>query len=165
MAFTCHAPPVNSPRTLQELSSHHSTNFHYSDSKYNRTSTMCGTCFSPPAAAPESVGTPTAPSIEINSDVDSCCDGDGSLPDEAQSHAGVQAVNLDDCCSAGSRKDTAPKDQADAPDCCRDKVGPCCDASCIDRLAMRECSINSAASSSDPGRKSNGEPLLCATYL
>ncbi|KAJ5362023.1 hypothetical protein N7541_002867 [Penicillium brevicompactum] len=132
---------------------------------------MCGTCCGPPAAAPEPVGTPTAPSIEINSDVDSCCDGDGtgSLPDEAQSHAGVQAVNLDDCCSAGSCKDTAPKDQADAPDCCRDKVGPCCDASCIDRLAMRECSINSAASSSDPGRRSNAcdgstEHKACAQH-
>lgn len=158
---------MNSPRTLQELSSQHSSNFHYSDSKYNKTSTMCGTCCGPPAAAPEPVGTPTAPSIEINSEVDTCCDGDGtgSLPDEAHSQAGAQAANPNDCCSAGSCKDTAPKDQADAPDCCRDKVGPCCDASCIDRLAMRECSINSAASSSNPGRKSNGEPPLCATYL
>ncbi len=31
------------------------------------------------------------------------------------------------------------KDKEDAPDCCADKIGPCCDTSCLDRLAMREC--------------------------
>lgn len=30
-------------------------------------------------------------------------------------------------------------DKGDAPDCCAGKTSPCCDTSCLDRLAVREC--------------------------
>jgi Cu2+-exporting ATPase len=28
---------------------------------------------------------------------------------------------------------------ANRPDCCKDKPSPCCDVSCLDRIALREC--------------------------
>ncbi|UKZ95705.1 uncharacterized protein TrAFT101_010524 [Trichoderma asperellum] len=50
----------------------------------------------------------------------------------------------DDCCSSGKCVDDKTEHDTDAPDCCRGKVSPCCDTSCLDRLAMRECEMNAA---------------------
>lgn len=33
----------------------------------------------------------------------------------------------------------AQEEDANRPDCCKDKPYPCCDASCLDRIALREC--------------------------
>ncbi|TDZ16124.1 P-type cation-transporting ATPase [Colletotrichum orbiculare MAFF 240422] len=43
-----------------------------------------------------------------------------------------------------------------APSCCEGKTSPCCDSSCIDRLALRECSSKSNARYADTGRPSSG---------
>lgn len=50
----------------------------------------------------------------------------------------------DDCCSSGKCEDDKTQLVTNKPDCCRGKVGPCCDMSCLDRLAMRECEVNAA---------------------
>ncbi|GFP59568.1 P-type cation-transporting ATPase [Trichoderma asperellum] len=60
----------------------------------------------------------------------------------------------DDCCSSGKCVDDKTEHDTDAPDCCRGKVGPCCDTSCLDRLAMRECEMN-AATVLGPGTQTN----------
>lgn len=51
---------------------------------------------------------------------------------------------LDDCCSSGNCIVDKTERDTDTPDCCRGKVSPCCDTSCLDRLAMRECEMNAA---------------------
>ncbi|EGX93268.1 ATPase, P-type, K/Mg/Cd/Cu/Zn/Na/Ca/Na/H-transporter [Cordyceps militaris CM01] len=55
-------------------------------------------------------------------------------------------VCSDNCCTGSANATLDPvvdsgndKDQDDAPDCCAGKTGPCCDTSCLDRLAMRAC--------------------------
>ncbi|KAJ5152615.1 uncharacterized protein N7482_009093, partial [Penicillium canariense] len=62
----------------------------------------------------------------------------------------------DDCCSSGKCADNKTENHTDAPDCCRGKVSPCCDTSCLDRLAMRECEMNATAA---PGP--NSPPNTC----
>ncbi|KAJ4310936.1 hypothetical protein N0V84_010707 [Fusarium piperis] len=92
-----------------------------------------------PAPAPEPVVTQAQTPAQAQDDAscqDSCCDdgeSEGSIPQEA-----------DDCCASGSCADEKPKDDSDAPDCCRGKISPCCDASCLDRIAKRECEMSAA---------------------
>ena len=108
-------------------------------------------CCGPPAPAPELVAAPTATPIEETSSCqDSCCDGsDGDaepLKTKDPGQGEPNQENPDDCCSSGKCADKkAAKDSTDAPDCCRGKVGPCCDTSCLDRLAMRECEMSAVA--------------------
>jgi Cu2+-exporting ATPase len=40
------------------------------------------------------------------------------------------------CCSAQKPVEAR---QQNAPSCCEGKPSPCCDSSCIDRIALREC--------------------------
>ncbi|KAH7316790.1 p-type copper atpase [Stachybotrys elegans] len=107
-------------------------------------------CCGPPAPAPEPVATPiVAPPIEETSSCqDSCCDGgDGDGDPLETKDPGQGELNLenpDDCCSRKCA-DNKAKDDTDAPDCCRGKVGPCCDTSCLDRLAMRKCERSAVA--------------------
>ncbi|VUC27564.1 unnamed protein product [Clonostachys rosea] len=58
----------------------------------------------------------------------------------------------DDCCGTGKCTDDVNKEDFDAPECCRGKASPCCDTSCLDRLALRECSISAAANSESAGQ-------------
>jgi hypothetical protein len=58
----------------------------------------------------------------------------------------------DDCCSAGKCVDDVAEEDSDAPDCCRGKANPCCDTSCLDRLALRECGMSAATSSDSTGK-------------
>ncbi|KAJ6166911.1 p-type copper atpase [Penicillium chermesinum] len=52
---------------------------------------------------------------------------------------------MDDCCSPGRLPGNEAENNTDAPDCCRGKVRPCCDAFCLDLLALRECEMSTAA--------------------
>ncbi|OAR02368.1 hypothetical protein LLEC1_05401 [Akanthomyces lecanii] len=50
----------------------------------------------------------------------------------------------DSCCVDSDKATLTADNDRDkgknaAPDCCAGKTGPCCDTSCLDRLAMREC--------------------------
>ncbi|RGP81309.1 cu2+-exporting atpase [Fusarium longipes] len=103
-------------------------------------------CCGLPDSAPE----PVAVRIEkAGSCHYSCCDGSDSNGDDlATKDSGQGESNrekLDDCCSSGRCADDKSKDDIDAPGCCRGKVGPCCDTSCLDRLAMRECEMGTVA--------------------
>lgn len=43
-------------------------------------------------------------------------------------------------CKKGCRSSPVPKSQEEkVPSCCEGKTSPCCDSTCIDRLALREC--------------------------
>lgn len=44
-----------------------------------------------------------------------------------------------DCCSALRQPSPTPREDTNPPECCRGKQFPCCDDSCLDRLALREC--------------------------
>ncbi|EWZ78570.1 Cu2+-exporting ATPase [Fusarium oxysporum f. sp. lycopersici MN25] len=107
-------------------------------------------CCGPPAPATEPVAAPiAAPIEETSSCLDSCCPG-GDIDAEPREtkDPGQGEPNQekpDDCCSSGECADDKAKDDTDAPDCCRGKVGPCCDTSCLNRLAMRECEMSIAA--------------------
>ncbi|CEL11969.1 hypothetical protein ASPCAL15063 [Aspergillus calidoustus] len=116
-------------------------------------------CSGPPAPAPEPDVTPiSAPTEETTSCQDACCDSDDTEPlDTTAPGQGEPTLEKpDDGCSPGKCTDNKTENDTDAPDCCRGKVGPCCDTSCLDRLAMRECEMSAAAA---PGP--NGQPTTC----
>ncbi|CAM1509619.1 Fc.00g033580.m01.CDS01 [Cosmosporella sp. VM-42] len=49
------------------------------------------------------------------------------------------------CCDSKRDVDTLKAELDETPACCQDKPGPCCDVSCLDRLALRECDVNCSA--------------------
>ncbi|KAH7114790.1 p-type copper atpase, partial [Dactylonectria macrodidyma] len=119
-------------------------------------------CCGPPAPATEPVAAPiTAPIEETSSCQDSCCDGGDSDAEPLETKDPGQGEpnqeKPDDCCSSGKCADDKAKDVTDAHDCCRGKVGPCCDTSCLDRLAMRECEMSAVAA---PG--ANAQTKTCS---
>ncbi|KAI6782816.1 uncharacterized protein J7T54_000959 [Emericellopsis cladophorae] len=104
-----------------------------------------GCCGSPPAPVTEPPAAPTAASSDATSSCqDACCDGnDGDAAPLETSEPGQAAVPLDDnCCSSGKCADDDSEEESDVPDCCPDTTAPCCDTSCLDRLALRECSMS-----------------------
>lgn len=72
-----------------------------------------------------------------------CCDAEAKKPAqvaEAAVKAGAEdaccSVAADNCCSAFPPKDVnSPPD----PECCDGTKVPCCDDSCLDRIALRAC--------------------------
>jgi Cu2+-exporting ATPase len=113
---------------------------------------MGSDCCDSPAPATEPAAVPIAAPIEKPSSCqESCCDGGDSdakpLETKDPGQGEPNKEELDDCCSSGKCADDKAKDDTDKPDCCRGKVGPCCNTSCLDRLAMRECEVNAVASS------------------
>lgn len=63
---------------------------------------------------------------------DGCCGEEQTFQVSVEESA---AACEDACCSSNK---TPPK-EVDAPACCAGKSSPCCDVSCLDRLADREC--------------------------
>lgn len=116
----------------------------------------CGSgCCSPPETAPTltAEATPPRDTTAAISDVDEqtvaaepdncasgCCISDADDDSKAQSDCD------DGCCSSSSPPVAVP-----APPCCQGKSSPCCDTSCIDRVALRDCQSNSCAGTSDQG--------------
>ena len=117
------------------------------------TMTCDSTCCAPPKALPAGIHTPTLPLLNIHvagsaiTYEDECC--------QSQPNGGVKD------CHTGSAKDTSKKDGCRSsktvdveprdlkrPSCCEGKPSPCCDSSCIDRLALRECATESKSQSS-----------------
>ncbi|KAI9037831.1 cation-transporting P-type ATPase PCA1 [Aspergillus affinis] len=108
-------------------------------------------CCGSPAPAPEPDVTPI---VTSTAETNSCtfCPPDTTTP----AHREPIQEKSDSSCSPGKCSDNKTENDTDAPDCCRGKVGPCCDMSCLDRLAMRECEIGAAA---PPGP--NGQQTIC----
>ncbi len=118
--------------------------------------------YGPPDAAPEPDVTSLAtPSEKTSSCQDSCCDSDDAKPLDTTTSGQKELTpgKPDDCSSPGKYADNKTENHTDAPDCCRGKGSPCCDTSCLDRLAMRECEMSATAG---PGSSSkpNSEYLL-----
>ncbi|CRG87654.1 Cu2+-exporting ATPase [Talaromyces islandicus] len=90
---------------------------------------------------------------------DGCCDGSDAEPlnTTAPGHEEPAQEHSDDGCSPGNCSDDKIENDIDAPDCCRGKPRPCCDTSCLDRLAMRECAMSAAAT---PGLNTCGEATV-----
>ncbi|KAK7217347.1 hypothetical protein V2G26_005350 [Clonostachys chloroleuca] len=108
-------------------------------------SDCCGT----PVPALEPPPAPTA-TEKAGACQGGCCGGQSV--ETRDSEPSIQEVSdeekiEDDCCSAGKCADDVGEEDPDAPDCCRGKANPCCDTSCLDRLALRECGMSAATSS------------------
>ncbi|KAF5647271.1 Cu2+-exporting ATPase [Fusarium sp. NRRL 52700] len=97
-------------------------------------------CCGPPASAAESVTAETPPPSDIGSCKDACCDG-GEAAIEVKEKESANKERVDDCCASGSCEEP---NEDDAPECCRGKTSPCCNASCIDRIAIRECEMSAS---------------------
>ncbi|RKL49489.1 P-type cation-transporting ATPase [Fusarium proliferatum] len=97
-------------------------------------------CCGPPAPAAESVTAETPPPSDIGSCKDACCDG-GDAVTEVKEEESANKERDDDCCASGSCEEP---NKDDAPECCRGKPSPCCNASCIDRIAIRECELSAS---------------------
>lgn len=84
---------------------------------------------------------------------DGCCGGEEAVK-VASTDSGASCK--DACCDDMKPEVEDPKN----PSCCKGKSSPCCDVSCLDRLAARECAGQGADSSSkgacDKGR--DGKP-------
>ncbi|KAH7030720.1 p-type copper atpase [Microdochium trichocladiopsis] len=104
-------------------------------------------CCKPQLVSPEPVNAPiAAPFEETSSCVESCCDDDEEpLDTNAPDQKETPDERPYDCRSSGVTADEKDDHATDAPDCCRGKAAPCCDTSCIDRLAVRECELSAAA--------------------
>ncbi|KAF5722777.1 Cu2+-exporting ATPase [Fusarium mundagurra] len=98
-------------------------------------------CCGPPASAAESVTAETPPPSDIGCCKDACCDG-ADAATEVKEEEPANKERDDDCCASGSCE--KPNKDDDAPECCRGKASPCCNASCIDRIAIRECELSAS---------------------
>lgn len=105
-------------------------------------------CCSPPAVGHETDITSLVPSGEKKSCCQgSCrCDSNDAEPSDTTNSGQKESAleELDDCCSPvdGKCEESQTEKDDDAPECCKGKVGPCCDTSCLDRLATRECELS-----------------------
>lgn len=118
-------------------------------------------CCGQQASAPELMTAPDAASVEQtdvcqqsrsdNDDCSDCCSSGKCEDEKAQDE-----TDQPDCCSSGECEDEKAQYDTNEPDCCRGKVSPCCDISCLDRLAIRECEMNAAAVLGS-GAQTNGE--------
>ncbi|QDS74702.1 hypothetical protein FKW77_000509 [Venturia effusa] len=84
---------------------------------------------------------------------DTCCPSDEKLASEK--------VCLNSCCPSEGTSEVATQLRKDghAPrsECCEEKSTPCCDASCLDRIAIRECQIECC-------EKSRTKDSACAAH-
>ncbi|KAH7150412.1 E1-E2 ATPase-domain-containing protein [Dactylonectria estremocensis] len=98
-------------------------------------------CCGPPAREPEARPEPTPqPSQD---DAASTQSGEMFCNDTKEpTLKDTHAEEPDDCCSADDIVDDSTSDDTAIPDCCRGIQAPCCDISCLDRLALRECVSN-----------------------
>ncbi|KAF5623528.1 Cu2+-exporting ATPase [Fusarium tjaetaba] len=114
-------------------------------------------CCGPPASAAESVTAETPPPSDIGSCKDACCDG-GDAETEVEEKESSKKGRDDDCCASGSCEEP---NKDDAPECCRGKTSPCCNASCIDRIAMRECELSASHKPDGTGCGSSSSSSSC----
>jgi heavy metal translocating P-type ATPase len=108
-------------------------------------STCCGSLKDIPAV----VNTPT-PSLTdtdigvstatCNEDI-SCCPQPNDIANDSNTSSAKGALKRDGCCSS-KPVDIGLRDTK-RPSCCEDKLSPCCDSSCIERIALRECAAQS----------------------
>ena len=66
-----------------------------------------------------------------------CCDEQRKevKPKDACVPQGSDEGRTERCCST----ENPQEEDLNNPSCCKDKPSPCCDVSCLDRIALREC--------------------------
>ncbi|KAI0138972.1 copper-translocating P-t [Hypoxylon sp. NC0597] len=103
---------------------------------------------------------------------DECCDLGGSNAEnandacEATNGAGGNeacsagpAATEDDCKDACCATTASIAPTPSIPDCCEGKASPCCDESCVERLAHRSCENDNMSTSSEcSGKNEDGKP-------
>ena len=102
-----------------------------------------------PAPAPES------DAMQIATPLEETGNDAKSLDTTAPGHREPTQEKPDGCCPPGKSSDNKAQDDTDAPSCCRGKVGPCCDTSCLDRLALRVCEMSAAIAPGPSGQLSS----------
>ncbi|KAF9869860.1 copper-translocating P-type ATPase [Colletotrichum karsti] len=90
-----------------------------------------------------------APKIKVEDDCKKGCCGSAIESKPSMKRAAVSAVEgnsgpekakaEDDCNKVFCSARPAMVEQDPAPSCCEGKTSPCCDTTCIERLALREC--------------------------
>lgn len=86
---------------------------------------------------------------------DKCCENDVVDPPSGAKPS-LNEGCADSCCDTATRSHSAAT-ATGTPDCCQGKPSPCCDESCLDRLALRECGATPSSScQGKPGRGKNG---------
>ena len=121
-----------------------------------------GCCGEPASVSHKQPSSDPASGAVVQNDRDSCCDdADLAIDDENPDQLGIVGATRDEltenenCCAPrttarptpdsdckkGCRSAPEPprSDDTPVPGCCEGKTAPCCDQSCLDRLALREC--------------------------
>lgn len=78
---------------------------------------------------------------EENSGNSSCC------IDKASCNPSPDFAKIDHASSCCSEPSVLEIEDPNNPDCCKGKDGSCCDASCLDRIALRQCDVSGGMSS------------------
>ncbi|EPE08084.1 copper-translocating p-type atpase [Ophiostoma piceae UAMH 11346] len=107
-------------------------------------------------ACAESCCTPKAPKSNVSSCSDGCCSptkaAKEAIREDIKKTAAQETYTcIDDCCASKTKSLQAEG----RPSCCEGKTAPCCDDSCIDRIALRECKSGDSCASRDA---ENGKP-------
>ena len=93
----------------------------------------CGSgCCGAPQPVPLEQSAPAVPPIADNAE--KCCN-----EDDTEDPAESSEDSCQDACCDGLAVEKLSDDPSEVPSCCKGKPFPCCDSSCIDRLALREC--------------------------
>ncbi|KAH7385553.1 hypothetical protein DE146DRAFT_667448 [Phaeosphaeria sp. MPI-PUGE-AT-0046c] len=96
--------------------------------------------------APQTQGTPDPSSSVCEADdVGTVCSSDSCCQPEVEGDSGEDVAKCcdslpaikNDCCTSTST--SSKSNCSDRPSCCEGKISPCCDSSCIVRVAVREC--------------------------
>lgn len=92
------------------------------------------------------------PTTDVKSNAGDCCGADTSITKTLPESPASPSPCNKGCCGEASSEAPAATDVVKAPDCCGDKPSPCCDESCLDRLALRECAANACVDPADSGK-------------
>ncbi|KAJ5116848.1 hypothetical protein N7456_001196 [Penicillium angulare] len=118
-------------------------------------------CCSDPPSGPACEADRTslrAPTEETSSCQNSCCDKEVPVQKE------LSTDKPGGHCPGEKSVDDGIEGQADDPDCCRGKASPCCDSSCIERLAVRECEMHATASSAPNACDGAADRKACSEH-
>lgn len=107
------------------------------------------TCGVPPKALPAVVRIPTQsiPNIDIGGSAVTCDQDTSCQPqpnggaNDCHTSSAKCTPEKNGCCSSKSVNVEAHDQKR--PSCCEGKLSPCCDSSCIERIALRECATES----------------------
>ncbi|OLN96724.1 P-type cation-transporting ATPase 2 [Colletotrichum chlorophyti] len=95
----------------------------------------------------------STPKVKVEDCKKGCCgsDAEHNISDNGDK---LQEGTMDDCkkgcCSSADPVISSAEEKA--PSCCEGKTSPCCDSTCIERLALRECASTKSSTPHCPGK-------------